>query len=257
MSVLTHLRDRASWAVLSPQEDASIKRSIATLQGRLEGWFPNELKDHFRFGSSTRGTILPRELDPQSDIDYMVVFKDPHSTTQTYLDRLRRFVENNYSRSEFSQSHPSIVLELNHIKFDLVPARESWLDGLQIPDARGGWRATQPLAFSKRLEERNTQCGKLLKPTIRLMKCWNAANNYVFESFKLEGYLAERYYPLCTNLADYVFSAFASLPEEYGMAAWRREKIQRAKTLARQAKQLSSTVLDDGSGERFIQRLIP
>lgn len=51
------------------------------------------LKQHFRFGSSTRGTILPRSMDEQSDIDYMIVFNENNATPQTYLNRLKTFVE--------------------------------------------------------------------------------------------------------------------------------------------------------------------
>ena len=84
MSVLSYLNGRASDAVLSSTEKESISKSIYTLQTRLAVYFGADLKDHFRFGSSTRGTILPRSMDEHSDIDYMVVFKDGDSVPQTY-----------------------------------------------------------------------------------------------------------------------------------------------------------------------------
>lgn len=59
----------------------------------------------------TRNTILPRYMDSHSDVDYMVVFKDSGFRPQTYLERLRRFVERNYTRSQIKQSHPTIQLE--------------------------------------------------------------------------------------------------------------------------------------------------
>jgi hypothetical protein len=60
MSVLSYLQTRASNAVFSSSERSSITTSISTLQTRLNGYFGTALKEHFRFGSSTRETILPR-----------------------------------------------------------------------------------------------------------------------------------------------------------------------------------------------------
>lgn len=37
------------------------------------------------------------EEDPQSDIDYMIVFADSDAKPQAYLDRLRRFAEARYT----------------------------------------------------------------------------------------------------------------------------------------------------------------
>jgi hypothetical protein len=66
-------------------------------------------------------------MDEKSDIDYMVVFSDRDYQPQTYLDRLRRFTEYYYQKSEIKQSHPTIQLELNHIRFELVPAVKDWV----------------------------------------------------------------------------------------------------------------------------------
>lgn len=68
MSVLSFLTDLASRAVLSGTEQQSINTSVSTLQNRLGLHFEaGAIKQHFRFGSSTRGTILPRSMDEQSD----------------------------------------------------------------------------------------------------------------------------------------------------------------------------------------------
>ena len=83
MSVLSFLTDTASSAVLSTTEQSSITTSIITLQSRMALHFDSGvIAQHFRFGSSTRGTILPRSMDEQSDIDYMVVFSDGSATPQ-------------------------------------------------------------------------------------------------------------------------------------------------------------------------------
>ena len=157
MSVLSFLTDTASSAVLSSSEQSSIATSITTLQSRMALHFDSgAIAQHFRFGSSTRGTILPRSMDEQSDIDYMVVFSDGSATPQTYLNRLKAFVEKRYGSSEIYQSSPTIVLELNHIKFDLVPATKTWLGELQIPNGTGGWM-TRTRTTSTPLLKRKTK----------------------------------------------------------------------------------------------------
>jgi len=100
MSVLSFLTSTASNATLVPIEQSSIETSIASLQSRMTQHFsPGMIKQHLRFGSSTRGTILPRKMDKYSDIDYMIVFNDGDATLQTYLSRLKTFVERRYRSS--------------------------------------------------------------------------------------------------------------------------------------------------------------
>ncbi len=256
MSVLSYLTQRASDAVLNGTEKASIDKSITTLRSRLDTYFGDKLKTHFRFGSSTRGTILPRSMDDHSDIDYMVVFKDADSVPQTYLDRLRKFVETYYGRSEIYQSSPTIVLELNHIKFDLVPATEAWLTGLQIPNgSSGGWQSTNPTNFNKQLESRNQDCGSQLKPAIRLAKYWNASNDYLFESFAFEKWIVGKTFWSANNLRDYLFSVFDGLSADAESTQWRKDKINRAKQIIANVREFERQMLS-AKAESELKKLI-
>lgn len=256
MSVLSYLMSRASGAVLSGVEKESINTSISTLKARLGAYFDGELSDQFRFGSSTRGTILPRSMDEQSDIDYMVVFKDCQSVPQTYLDRLKRFAETYYGRSEIYQSTPTIVLELNHIKFDLVPARSSWFSGLQIPSGMGGWVDTNPNDFNSTLEAVNGSNANLIKPTIRLFKYWNAVNGYVFDSFSFEKWIVGQLYWLETNQKDYLLSTFDKADLNWDSAQWRKDKLARAKQLVANVRAYEKRDMPS-SAEIEIKKLIP
>lgn len=256
MSVLSYLTGKASAAVLSGAEKDSINRSISTLQSRLGAHFGSELKSHFRFGSSTRGTILPRAMDEHSDIDYMIVFKDGDSVPQTYLDRLRRFVEKYYARSEIYQSSPTIVLVLNHIKFDLVPARDTWLSGLQIPNGTGGWQDTNPNDFNAKLEEKNKNNFNLIKPTIRLAKYWNAVNGYVYDSFSFEKWIVDRWFLGCVNQRDYLFQVFDDLSAGNEQTQWRREKINRAKQIIENVRDYERKSMPV-SAEQEVKKLVP
>ena len=90
-------------------------------------------------------------MDANSDVDYMFVFKNDWSKPQTFLNRIRRFVEQCYSTSEIAQSNPTIVLNLNHIRFELVPAVQGLFGNLQIPAKASDyneWLGTDPTGFN-------------------------------------------------------------------------------------------------------------
>lgn len=256
MSVTSYLNLRATNAVLSVTEKSSIQKSVTTLQLRLNQHF-NNLKTHFQFGSSTRGTILPRSMDEHSDIDYMVVFDDSGLATQTYLDRLKRFVEKYYSRSEVYQSNPTIVLELNHIKFELVPATHSFFSGYQIPKGNGNWQSTDPNDFNSTLTNKNKDNGNLIKPTIRLAKYWNAVNGYVFDSYAFEKWIVERNFFWCAqNQRDFLFNVFDDLSENRCDTQWRKDKVNCAKTVIAEVKSLEKdgyTNLAEAEVKKLIQ----
>jgi len=235
MSVLSYLNNRASTAVLSETERTSINTSISTLGLRLDQYFTTDgdkLSKHFRFGSSTRSTILPRSIDPSSDVDYMVVFEKGGLTPQSYIDRLKRFAEKKYSSSEIYQSSPTIVLELNHIRFDLVPALNEYGAFYKIPNGPATWRQSNPNDFNTDLEKLNKDNSYLLKPTIRLAKIWNVtgSNGRVFDSFAFEKWIKDRSFWGCSNQTEYLFTVFDNLSANTD-TQWRNDRILRAKEL--------------------------
>jgi len=255
LSILSYLQGTASAAVLSGAEKNSISKSIDTLQTRLINYFPDGIVDHFQFGSSTRNTILPREMDGNSDIDYMVIFQNDGSTTQTFLNRLKRFAATRYSTSEIYQSSPTIVLELNHIKFDLVPAIQNWSGGYKIPDGNGGWVSTNPNDFNQQLTDKNKNHGSLIKPTIRLAKYWNACNGYPFESFSLEKWIIARQFGTCANQKDYLFHVFDKISPD-GHSQTTKAKIERAKKIIAQVRAYEGQGMSI-SAETEVKKLIP
>jgi predicted nucleotidyltransferase len=255
MSVISYLDNYAKNAVLSKAENNSIQTSIVTLKARLDMHFEN-LKEHIQFGSSTRGTILPRAMDERSDIDLMIVFRDSNVTPQTYLDRLRKFVEKYYKQSEVRQSHPTIVLELNHIKFELVPARYSYWSGYEIPDIKGSWHSTDPNGFNRQLTEKNKFNDNLIKPTIRLAKYWNVKNGYVFDSYWLEKYIIDlNFFWTKTNQRDYLFNVFKKLPTNLSTQR-KRDKLNRAIKLVELVIHLEKTN-SSHLAELEVRKLIP
>jgi hypothetical protein len=227
MTVNSHFERLASAAVLSSLEREAIKTSIITLRTRLAAWFGPEIIEHFQFGSSTRGTILPRKMDENSDIDYMVVFSDQNLQPQRYLEKLRRFVLSRYSSSEVFRSHPTVVLSLSHIKFELVPAIKAQWAGYRIPAPTRNhleWIDTYPNSFNDEITNKNKNHSNLIKPLVRILKYWNARNNYPFESFPLEQDVVKKV-TWNTNFGSYVLSGFESLQLNWDSPQWKQTKL--------------------------------
>ena len=177
-------------------------------------------------------------MDERSDIDYMIVFSENNATPQTYLNRLKAFVEKYYRSSDIRQSSPTIVLELNHIKFDLVPATTTWLSELQIPDGSCGWMTTNPNDFNATLEAKNKGHKSLIKPTIRLFKYWNATAEFPFRSsFEMEKWVCGLSLWFLANQKDYFFAVIENLSTSSSYAQWVNDKITRAKTIVANVRQ--------------------
>lgn len=259
MSVNSHLTSLASTLVLSEAEKSSISTSINTLSSRLTLHFSSTVTNHFQFGSSTRGTILPRKADSHSDIDYMVVFStsDGQKKPQTHLDRLRRFVEARYSTSELRQSHPTIVLSLNHINFELVPAIYNYY--YQIPSPASSWLEwtnTDPVGSNKLLQDKNKDNNYQIKPLVRLIKYWNTRKGYPFTSFSLEQHIVSRSFWGCFTLKDYFYEFWSGFNCTYGTAQYIKNIVENAKSHAKKAKEYEDTNMPV-SAELEIQKIVP
>ena len=246
MSVNAYLNRLAGQAIIRDTEKLSIDRSIATLEARLASYFPGQYTNNFVFGSYSRGTILPRNMDERSDIDYMIVFSDTTSRPQTHLTRLKRFAEQRYGQSEIFQSTPTVVLSLNHIKFELVPAINTYWNGLQIPAKASDyqdWISTDPHDFNQSLVSANQRNQSLIKPLVRLVKYWNACNRYPFESYDLEQRVVNHFSGLAgflglagRQLKDLFYDFMESFCDQWMLVQYKRNALDRASRLITEAK---------------------
>jgi len=261
MSVNSHLSNTASGLVLSDAEKISIAISISTLKSRAESWFGSNISEQFKFGSYSRDTILPRKVDAKSDIDYMMVFKidsDGQKKPQTYLDKLRKFAEGKYTTSEIYQSNPTIVLSLNHINFELVPAIKPYF-AYQIPSPATSWQewiTTSPASAEQAIIEANKYNNYQIKPLVRLIKYWNASQGYPFNSFSLEQYIVQLSFFYCTNLKDYFYAFWTNFTSPYGTPQYAIDKVNRAKRYASDAKSFENQDMPY-SAEKEIKKIIP
>lgn len=179
----------------------SAETSISYLKQNLWGTFQNQLKDVSVFGSFDRQTILPPDVDKEADVDVMVIFKTNEFKPQTYLEKLRKFSEKAYSRSEIFPDFPTMVIELKNLKFELVPAywKNSAFDGDKLyipgnPSKDVKWIPTNPAEFKARLDKKNTTLKGNLLPIILVFKYWNSLNNHAFLSFLLEKFIFDKSY---------------------------------------------------------------
>lgn len=224
MSINSYLEELSSKLVIKETEKDKIGTSVSSIKDKLEDYFGSKIIDIIVFGSYTRGTILPRRADEESDIDIMVVFEynSNQYKPQTYLNRLKNFAKECYSRSEIHQDSPTIVLELSHIKFELVPAYIpfSYSNGVYyIPSGPNDWIMTRPNEFNSTLTECNKNNNYIIKPIVRLIKRWNVTNNYHgMKSFEIEKKIAETMYYsryTCSNYTDYLKEAFSNIRTYY------------------------------------------
>ena len=262
MSVDAFLRTIANECYVRDTERERIDRSIAAISARLGTYFALSVESTFVFGSYARGTILPRLADPRSDIDLMVIFADGDRRPQTYLNRLGNFVRDRYSRSEVRQANPTIQLEMNHIRVELVPGVRSYFGDLQIPaKARDyqDWIATNPTEFNHQLTQVNSQNNNHIKRLIRVLKRWNAANNYVFDSYGLEQQVVRS---ATVWLGGYqsLQSAFFQTVPELGLplftAEWRVNALRRLRETTREAQEWSRRGYPETARQSLV-RIIP
>lgn len=262
MKVNGYLRRVGHFAIVRDKEKQSIKRSVGKMKLLLRRYFKDEISEHCIFGSYSRGTILPRSMDPRRDVDYMVVFDDRDYQPQTYLNQLRRFVEGNY-RSEICQSHPTIQLELNHIRFELVPAISAWWYGYSIPAKAAdfeNWVSTNPTKFNDELTELNKKHNSLIKPLIRIAKYWNAGAGYPFESYELEKHIVSNvrgvwYFSNKQTLKNYFFEFVEGL-SAYGRAEWKVQAVERLQSIVEIVKEADACE-DDETAIDGLQRILP
>lgn len=260
MTVATYLKRISDNAIIRDNEKDSIRTSIATIESRLNSYFGSKIKEQFIFGSYTRGTILPRTMDERSDIDYMVVLEDDGITPQSYLNRMKKFVEYHYYSSEIKQSHPTIQLNLNHITFELVPAQKSWWSGYKIPsNGFDDWISTDPNDFNQDLINKNKEYDYVIKPLIRLMKYWNAKNGYIYDSFKLEKWIIEQDFMGFSIYMPDLKTCFLKCFDKLGtghLGQTNQNKVNRAKSIVEEVRNLEKEGYP-ASAEDKIKKLIP
>ena len=212
------------------QERKRIDRSPENIIQKLEDYFKDEINESIVFGSYTRDTILPRQFDGNSDIDILIQFNTvdyDKLKPESYRNLLKKFASENYRTSLVVKDHPSVVIELNHIKFDLIPStfdKGFFYDSIEIPNKDGGWMETEPGKFNKKLSDANTEFNSVVKPIVRLLKYWNASHDYPYYSYELETQLADMNFNNDNYESGFLY-AIRKLTT-YDLPDWASNKVQ-------------------------------
>lgn len=220
------------------------------------------IKRRFVFGSYDRDTILPRRFDSKSDIDVMVVFNhtDYEREPDTYRGWLKNFADKYYKDrygSEVVKSFPTVAIRLNHIHYDLVPAKEEvtfYSSTLYIP-GNSGWRTTDPNDVKQKLVEANTKYSQIVRPIIRIFKAWNCYNGFPFDSYLLELQLTGMNFH-GDNVQTGLFYAVGQLNTAWNDPQIKGEKLQSLKYNVEQAK-LALDENDLEKAKRWLHRVLP
>ncbi len=200
-AVLSHLITLSAQLVLPTEEKDKIETSVKAIKDKLLAYFADDgLKEVKPFGSFDRNTLLSRKADSESDVDILIVFDEKKWEAQTYLTKLKKFAEDNYSRSDNYQDHPTIVIELNHIKFELTPCifkDETLFVGAKylIPKKENSeleWIKTEPNLIKNKIDEFK-ETKNTLVDLIIIFKYWNFANKSPYKTFKVENFVIDKF----------------------------------------------------------------
>lgn len=240
MSILTYLTSLSSQLVLSTEERISIGVSLGFLKTKLSNWsHSSDILEQEVFGSYDRDTILPRKYDDGSDVDYMIVFKNPNQLQpETFRTWLKKFAEDKYTRSEIYLDYPTTVLELGHIKFELVPAIKPMWGTYMIPDNTtifSKWQSTNPFTLKNTITEAN-KINHNIRPLIRVMKYWNVLNGKPYASYELEQKIANMPFWYSKNLEECFYVFVEALIPEYSMSQSKKNAVNKLKNAAKQAQ---------------------
>lgn len=245
------------------KEEQSIRTSLKYLKMHLNNWSKaSEIQEHHEFGSYVRGTKLPKSIDPDTDIDYMVVFDSTRFKPQTYIDKIREFADKYYRASPVHQDHPTMVIELGNVRFEITPAVKLYgasYPRYNIPAPQQSflqWIDTYPEEIEQNLRDANRRNNYMLKPLIRLLKYWNVKNGKILTSYKIEQYVTSHIFFGCHNLEDYFMEGANWLSTTQVLTETKRRKIaalQLGLSQIRQYKQNGNEFL----AEIQLRRILP
>jgi predicted nucleotidyltransferase len=207
----TYLTSLADQLIIEDGLRQRIDKSIGYLRGKIWELFQDKLASVSVFGSYDRNTIIP--LDDDLDVDILIIFKTNELQPDTYLKKIKEFCEKNYPKSEIYQDHPTVAVELDHIKFELVPSFYNSNGVVKIPASRSEkltWITTNPEVFKNKVLTKDKNNKNLIIPLIRVFKYWNILNGKPFKTFELENYIVSKEY-FSSTVREYFYAISVGL----------------------------------------------
>lgn len=255
MGINDYLSILAKKLVINPDLKSKIDTSVSYLKENMWATFQDRLIDVTTFGSYDRETFI--QQDKYADVDILVVFKTKDYQPETYLKQIRNICEKKYSRSDIYPNHPTVVVELEHIKFEIVPSIIYSGETVKIPAPRSKelkWIASNPKEFKLTLLKRNKSNRELLLPLIRIFKYWNSLNDNPFLSYEFERFICNRSFG-----GDNLYSHFNSVMEsisEISKTELQNTMIEKLKERTRRLRVLDKYKIPEYI-EQELQTFIP
>lgn len=194
-----HLRSLLRDIEPTPTQKRGAQRSHRHLRELLDsGHMERRLAGSYLSGSYSRGTAIY----PLDDVDIIFVIDPTHWQTgllgqlvrpspAKVLESFARALRLRYPETAVHTQRRSVRLALAHLDIDCVPAIEEkpGSEFILVPDrVDGGWVRSSPSRHKAVAIEVNERNKRLLKPLVKLLKCWNAS---LPETARVRSFLVE------------------------------------------------------------------
>lgn len=213
MDINTYYTELANALIFSTDKRERIDKSIDFFKKEIWGQFQDRLVEVVVFGSYSRDTIIRK--DDEADVDMVVIYKTREVQPDTYLKQIKTFCEGTYNRSTIYQDHPTIVIDMEHIKFEIVPSIYVSTGVVKIPAPKSKevkWVNTNPKELIAKVQNKDKNNKNLILPIIRILKYWNTLNGRPFTSFQIERAIVDKIYT-CSTIKQYFSTAISAIEE--------------------------------------------
>jgi hypothetical protein len=258
--VAEHLALVAQKAIIPKVDKTMVELPLKTLQTRIGAEFDRFVVSRSEVaGAWARDTSLPAAMDPDEDINLLVVFRERGHLPEHYLNLLHQFAQLHYPRSAIEFANGVLRIKLLQGRVRLVPAHES-VTGMQIPASATTWVRIDPVEAARQLADKDRQHEGLVLPVVRLAKYWNVRNGRVFSSWDIEQkVVAHRFAFVAKNLKAYWFDFMRSLMVDAAAAAASPAKAEAVRQMRRDLDEIDKLLAAGKAAEAkaHVEKMLP
>ncbi|MFD2611407.1 CBASS oligonucleotide cyclase [Paenibacillus gansuensis] len=164
--------------------------TVSTRQKNVRGVLDNGLTvlDSFLTGSYSRSTMIAPLKE--ADVDIFVVL-DPSYYKKDgpayLLDKVKGVLRQEYKTPDISRNGQAVTIWFSDFMVDVVPSFYRQGGGYLIPNTiTKQWVETDPKKHVTLFSQANQSHNSMLKPVIKMLKCWNKNISFEFSNFHIE-----------------------------------------------------------------------
>lgn len=182
-----HLRQLGRVLRLPESDEVDITNIHTNLQKKVSEHFTSAI-DHYLFGSFSINCLLPLDIDPAGDIDYLIVFPASRAATPLQLlNKIHSFCRLKLRGFSAQPNHPTILASGKVINLDLVPAIRTDSHSLLIPKNTSEWTESNPLKNAHFYRDPTSDISRCF----RLFKYINVMTGKTVPPFHIRDFLVE------------------------------------------------------------------